>query len=120
MIPHHENAVQMSKLILKHATQEELDEVGDFEDILHGIINVQNFQIHQFRNYLNAQSDLMEDSWKSDVIPPTLEGMKMKDDKSDDKKDDKKDSMKSLAPTLSIGTWAVSVLVSISVMFLVA
>jgi len=57
MIPHHENAVNMAKLLLKHATPEELatvDEEGGFEDILHDIINVQNYQIHQFRNYLNG------------------------------------------------------------------
>jgi hypothetical protein len=53
MIPHHINAVNMAKLILSETTQDDLDAVEDFEDILYTIINVQNFQIHQFRNYLN-------------------------------------------------------------------
>jgi len=69
MIPHHENAVQMAKLLLKHASQEELDAVEDLEDILHSIIAVQNFQVHQFRNYLNPDNNLLEDS---DVVPPTV------------------------------------------------
>merc|ERR1711937_599702 len=59
MIPHHINAVNMAKLILKETTQEELDAVEDFEDILYTIINVQNFQIHVFRNYLNPEGNYL-------------------------------------------------------------
>ena len=78
MIPHHENAVNMAKLLLKQSTQEELDAVEDLEDILHDIINTQNFQIHQFRNYLNPDGNLLQDS---PVLPPTLQ------DSEDDKHD---------------------------------
>ena len=78
MIPHHENAVNMAKLLLKQSTQEELDAVEDLEDILHDIINTQNFQIHQFRNYLNPDGNLLQDS---PVLSPTLE------DSEDDKHD---------------------------------
>merc|ERR1739849_64121 len=67
MIPHHENAVQMTKLLLKHTPQDELDAVEGLGDILHGIINVQNFQVHQFRNYLNPEGNLLEGS---SVVPP--------------------------------------------------
>jgi hypothetical protein len=68
MIPHHLNAVNMAKLLLKQSTQSELDSVEDLEDILNDIINTQNFQIHQFRNYLNAKGKLFHDST---VVPPT-------------------------------------------------
>ena len=68
MIPHHVNAVNMAKLLLKQASQVELDAVEDLENILYDIINTQNFQIHQFRNYLNSEGKLLHDS---DVVPPT-------------------------------------------------
>ena len=32
--------------------------VEDFEDILHTIINAQNFQVHQFRNLLESNAGL--------------------------------------------------------------
>merc|ERR1719161_886387 len=51
MIPHHNNAVNMAKLLLKHAPSE-VSAVEDLEDILWDIINVQNYQVHQFRAYL--------------------------------------------------------------------
>ena len=56
MIPHHQNAVNMAKLLLKQATANEIAAVEDLEGILHNIINTQNFQIHTFRNYLNGLS----------------------------------------------------------------
>jgi len=59
MIPHHENAVNMAKVLLK-LDMADVAEVEDLEDILYGIINVQNFQIHQFRNYLNPLDQLLE------------------------------------------------------------
>jgi hypothetical protein len=68
MIPHHVNAVNMAKLLLKQSTQAELDAVEDLEGILKDIINTQNFQIHQFRNYLNPEGKLLHDS---PVVPPT-------------------------------------------------
>ena len=71
MIPHHANAVNMAKLLLKQATQAELDAVEDLEDILKEIINTQNYQIHQFRNYLNPEGKLLHGS---SVVPPTALG----------------------------------------------
>jgi len=59
MIPHHINAVNMAKLILKQSTPEEIGSIEDFEDILWNIINVQNFHIHQFRNYLNPDGNYL-------------------------------------------------------------
>jgi hypothetical protein len=65
MIPHHQNAVNMAKLLLKHtaaaAITSAMDEDG-LTGILWNIINVQNYEIHQFRNYLNglAPSKLLE------------------------------------------------------------
>lgn len=70
MIPHHQNAVNMAKLLLKHVDQEELDSVEDLEAILYGIINIQNFQIHQFRNYLNPKNKYLDGSM---VVPPHIE-----------------------------------------------
>ena len=55
MIPHHLNAVNMAKLLLKT----DLDSVAatdGLEDILWDIVNVQNYQVHQFRNYLEANT----------------------------------------------------------------
>merc|ERR1712086_1141494 len=81
MIPHHVNAINMAKLLMKHASAE-VAEVEDLEGILLDIINTQNFQVHQFRNYLNAAGKLMEDST---TVPPHL--MKSESDdvvKSDD------------------------------------
>ncbi|CAE7625171.1 unnamed protein product [Symbiodinium pilosum] len=51
MIPHHANAVNMAKILLKHA-ETQVAAVEDLEDIMWGMINVQNFQIHVMRNYL--------------------------------------------------------------------
>ena len=51
MIPHHVNAVNMAKMLLKHAPSEVVL-VEDLEDILWSMVNVQNYQIHQMRNYL--------------------------------------------------------------------
>lgn len=71
MIPHHQNAVNMAKLLLKQATQSEIAAVDGLEDILHNIINTQNYQIHQFRNYLNGPNvnKLLEDP---EIIPPSV------------------------------------------------
>jgi len=64
MIPHHQNAVNMAKILLKQAPNHDaiksaMDEEG-LVDILWSIINVQNFQIHQFRNYLKPLNKLKE------------------------------------------------------------
>ena len=55
MIPHHVNAVNMAKLLLKHAPTE-VAQVEDLEDILWSIVNVQNYQNHNMRNYLGGHS----------------------------------------------------------------
>ena len=62
MIPHHQNAVNMAKLLLKQSTQAEIDAVEDLEDVLKSIINVQNFQVHYFRNNLNPDNKLLMSS----------------------------------------------------------
>ena len=67
MIPHHVNAVNMAKLLLTQATEEEIAAVDDLNAILLDIINTQNFQIHQFRNYLGGNGALLHNS---DVVPP--------------------------------------------------
>jgi len=67
MIPHHANAVNMAKLLLKQGNAE-AQEVEDLKDILYDIINTQNYQIHQFRNYLKPKGKLLHDTT---VVPPT-------------------------------------------------
>lgn len=63
MIPHHQNAVNMAKLLMKHGSDidDELDET------LRSIINVQNYQIHSFRNYLHPEKNYLDGS---NVVPP--------------------------------------------------
>ena len=60
MIPHHANAVSMAKLLLKTEAVA-VAGVEDLEDVLHSIINIQNYQIHQFRNYLGGLPAHTED-----------------------------------------------------------
>jgi len=72
MIPHHENAVNMAKLLLK-TDMDAVDGVEDLEGILFGIINVQNFQVHQFRNYLNPLGKLLESSETQSPTPAPTE-----------------------------------------------
>jgi len=53
MIPHHQNAVNMAKALLKTGTLDEsVEEDADMLGIVHSIINVQNFQINQMQGYL--------------------------------------------------------------------
>ncbi|CAJ1342961.1 unnamed protein product [Effrenium voratum] len=58
MIPHHLNAVNMAKILLKHVDAATIDAAIEEQGLTHmlnDIINVQNFQVHQFRNYLAGQ-----------------------------------------------------------------
>jgi uncharacterized protein (DUF305 family) len=55
MIPHHKNAINMAKLLLKLVPAKDITAAMDEDgltDLLHDIISVQSFQVHQFRNYL--------------------------------------------------------------------
>jgi len=55
MIPHHVNAVNMARILLKHSMKK-VAAVEDLEGILWDIVNQQNYQIHQFRNYLGTHA----------------------------------------------------------------
>ena len=55
MIPHHLNAVNMAKLLMK-TDPDNVTATDGLEDILWDIVNVQNYQVHQFRNYLEANT----------------------------------------------------------------
>jgi hypothetical protein len=73
MIPHHKNAINMAKSLLKqvpaadiYAAYDDPDDPDDDEDdkltnILYDIISVQSYQVHQFRNYLGALDLLPSD-----------------------------------------------------------
>jgi hypothetical protein len=55
MIPHHKNAINMAKLLLRQVPAEDITSAMDEDkltNILYDIISVQSFQVHQFRNYL--------------------------------------------------------------------
>merc|ERR1719316_2235743 len=75
MIPHHENAVNMAKILLKHvsaaAITAAIDEDG-LTHILNDIIAQQNYQIHQFRNYLGAKTIIAGYEPGSDVTQHNL------------------------------------------------
>merc|ERR1719487_2469475 len=65
MIPHHQNAVNMAKALLKTNTLDASDEDDrEMENMMWAIINGQNFQIHQMQDYLAeksyAESDICE------------------------------------------------------------
>merc|ERR1712216_591570 len=58
MIPHHQNAVDMSKLLLKQVPAADISAAMDEDgltDILNSIIVEQGYQVHQFRNYIKAR-----------------------------------------------------------------
>jgi len=61
MIPHHQNAVSMAKVLLKHHTAADYPAAGTedqdkafAEELARGIINVQNRQIQQLSAWLDA------------------------------------------------------------------
>merc|ERR1712194_34183 len=64
MIPHHLNAINMAKLLLKEggeafklrAAEDEESDDATLYALLWDIINVQNYQVHQFRNNLMANA----------------------------------------------------------------
>jgi hypothetical protein len=55
MIPHHLNAINMAKMLMK-IDPDAVAATDDLEGILWEIVNVQNYQVHQFRNYLEAST----------------------------------------------------------------
>merc|ERR1719171_1461061 len=78
MIPHHENAVNMAKALLKTNTLDASDE-GDLEmeHMMWAIINGRHFQIHQMQDYLAAkdyvESDICESTPSlAPVFAPSL------------------------------------------------
>jgi hypothetical protein len=87
MIPHHINAVNMAKLTLKTVAEANLQSAMDdegFVDLLYGIINGQNFQIHQMNAYLGAHENgavTLDVGPHCDVTEP--KGNKSKDDNGD-------------------------------------
>merc|ERR1719265_1851836 len=70
MIPHHINAVNMAKLLLKFDAAA-VSAVEDLEDILWGIINVQNNQVHEFRNYLGGHAANITVEWNDQDCAPS-------------------------------------------------
>merc|ERR1719313_2205378 len=83
MIPHHKNAINMAKLLLKQAPAADIyaafedpeapDDNG-LENILYDIISVQSYQVHQFRNYLGPLGLLPSDGYsenQNDACTPS-------------------------------------------------
>jgi len=54
MIPHHVNAVNMARIVLKQVPEADVKKAEMF-DIMNAIINSQNYEIHYFRNYLGSK-----------------------------------------------------------------
>lgn len=59
MIPHHVNAINMAKLLMKQVPQKELED-SEFFAIVHDIIVTQNFQNHVMRAYLGGHESFDE------------------------------------------------------------
>jgi uncharacterized protein (DUF305 family)/plastocyanin len=57
MIPHHVNAVNMARIMLKHVPEATLTS-ATMLDIMYRIVNAQNYEIHEFRNYLGEHGFL--------------------------------------------------------------
>jgi uncharacterized protein (DUF305 family) len=71
MIPHHQNAVAMTKALLKHHTAADYaaptgedDDHAAAESLARNIINVQNAQIQMLQGWLDANGDLAKGSEK--------------------------------------------------------
>ena len=65
MIPHHQNAAAMSKVLLKHQIAADYPAAGTEDqdmawatDLAHAIINVQNSQIQQMQGWLESNANL--------------------------------------------------------------
>merc|ERR1711998_471727 len=66
MIPHHVNAVNMARIMLKHVN----DDVKVHPELFHimnGVVNSQNADIHAFRSYLGGHRDAV---LRDAVLPP--------------------------------------------------
>jgi hypothetical protein len=74
MIPHHKNAVNMAKLLLKQVSAGDITAAMDEDgltNILWDIISVQSYQIHQFRNYLEPLGLLSSSTDSTDSTDST-------------------------------------------------
>merc|ERR1719352_1954866 len=73
MIPHHQNAVNMAKALLKTNTLDASDEDDlEMEHMMWAIINGQNFQIHQMQDYLAEKSYAESDICEPEDPAPSL------------------------------------------------
>ena len=70
MIPHHVNAVNMARLLLKHVGRERLAQVDGFLDMVYDIINGQNFQIHLMRAYLGSHPEYLALNLTAESVGP--------------------------------------------------
>jgi hypothetical protein len=69
MIPHHQNAVSMAKVLLKHHGDSDYPAEGTEDQdeawaigLARGIINIQNFQIQQMQGWLESNGALAGDA----------------------------------------------------------
>ena len=82
MIPHHQNAVSMSKVLLKHGTSSDYPADGTedqdkawAEGLAREIINVQNFQIQSMQGWLESNAGLAGTSTMCNELVPTYSGI---------------------------------------------
>jgi uncharacterized protein (DUF305 family) len=67
MIPHHENAVNMAKIMLKQP-QCNADGDDEFDDLMRSVINVQNAQIQYMRDHLAGEGKASVDDAQCDPV----------------------------------------------------
>ncbi|CAM9347466.1 unnamed protein product [Sphacelaria rigidula] len=71
MIPHHENAVNMARILLKNPGEDELDE--EVSAMLRDIVNTQNAQITFMRGFLGeAGASLTGDTCENGEVASTV------------------------------------------------
>jgi uncharacterized protein (DUF305 family) len=82
MIPHHQNAVAMAKVLLKHSAASDYPTAGTEDqdqawaaDLAHAIINNQNFQIQQMQGWVEANSGLAGESSQCYTTDPITSSM---------------------------------------------
>lgn len=67
MIPHHQNAINMAKVLMKQNALDDDDESdAEIQSMLWGIVNVQNYQINIMDNWLDAKGYAATDLCETD------------------------------------------------------
>merc|ERR1711998_344046 len=75
MIPHHINAINMVKIMLKFSTFELRTQAGgSFYGVMWAVANVQGFEIHKFMNYLGSSENYTDVEVDGQKLTPDEHG----------------------------------------------